>query len=122
MYDGSRTNAPGIGGGTKSAPGDTVLYCAALTRIPKYQFAPLPKVHGTAAVFALSCRKIPRNLLKVGSPMIFVSTLYSKYNSLRLIFAVMLMLENSLGDIPLLLVGVLFFVVLCFALRCIVSF
>ena len=109
MYDGSRTNAPGIGGGTKSAPGDTVLYCAALTRIPKYQFAPLPKVHGTAAVFALSCRKISCNLSKVGLPMIFVSTLYSKYKSLRLIFSIVLMLENSLGDNSLLIVGLLCF-------------
>ena len=116
------TNAPGIGGVTKGAPGATVLYCVALTSITKYPFASPPRVHGTAAMFALSCQNISCDLLKVGSPMIFLSTLYSKYNSLRLIFAVMLMLENSLGDIPLLLFGVLFFVVLCFALRCIVSF
>ena len=88
------TNAPGIGSGTNGAPGVTLLYCEALTSITKYPFAPPPRVHRTAAVFALSCRKIPRNLLKVGSPMIFVSTLYSKYNSLRLVFSVVLVLEK----------------------------
>ena len=90
------TNALGIGDDTKGAPGTTVLYCAALTSITKYPFASPPRVHGTAAVFALRCRNISCNLLKVGSPMIFASTLYLKYNLLKLIFAVMLMLENSL--------------------------
>ena len=94
MYDGSMTNAPGIGGGTNGMPGATVLYCAALTSIPENPFAPPPRVHGNAAVFALSCQNISCNLSKVGSPMIFVSTLYSKYNSLRLIFAAVLILEN----------------------------
>ena len=117
VYAGSMTNVPGIDGGTKGAPGATMLYCAELTRIPKYQFAPPPRVHGTAAVFAFSFRNISCNLSKVGSPMIFVSTLYSKYKLLRLIFAVVLMLENSLGDTPLLIVGMLWFVALCFALQ-----
>ena len=99
------TNAPGIGGVTKGAPGATVLYCVALTSITKYPFAPPPRVNGTSAVFALSCQKISCNLSKVGPPMIFVSTLYSKYNSLRLIFVVVIMLENSLGYTPLLFVG-----------------
>ena len=74
------TNAPGICGGTNGMPGATVLYCAALTSIPKYPFALLTRLHGNAAVFALSCRNILCNLSKVGSPMIFASTLYSKYN------------------------------------------
>ena len=66
------TNVPGIGGGTNVAPGTTVLYWTVLTRIPKYPFATLPKVHGTADVFVLSCRNILCNLSKVGD------TLYSK--------------------------------------------
>ena len=74
------TNAPGIGGGTKGALGATMLYCAALTSIPKYLFDPPPRVHGTTSAFTLSCRNILCNLSKVGSPMIFASTLYSKYN------------------------------------------
>ena len=94
MYSGSMTNAPGIGGGTNGAPGVTVLYLAALTSIPKYLFAPPPRVHGTASVFALSCLNISCILSQVGSPMIFVSNFYSKYNSLRLIFSVVLILEN----------------------------
>ena len=52
------TNAPGIGGVKNGAQGATVLYCAALTRIPQYLFAPPTRVHGTDAVFALSCRNI----------------------------------------------------------------
>ena len=115
-------NAPDIGGGTKGAPDATMLYCVELTSISKYPFSPPPRVHGTAFVFALSCRNISCNLSKVGLPMIFVSTLYLKYNSLRLIFAVVLMLENSLGDTMLLIFGLLCFVALCFALRYIVSF
>ena len=114
------TNVPGIGGVTNGALGATVLYCAVLTSIPKYPFDPLPRVKGTADVFALSCWNISCNLSKVGSPMIFVSTLYSKYNSLRLIFAVMLILENSLGDTPLFLAGMLCFVALGFALQYVV--
>ena len=88
------TKYPVIGGVTNGAPGATILYCVALTSIPRYPFAPPPRVHGTADVFALSCQNISCNLSKVGSPMIFMSTLYSKYNSLRLIFAVLLILEN----------------------------
>ena len=88
------TKCPGIGDDTDGAPGATVMYCAALTSIPEYPFAPPPRVHGNAAVFALSCQNILCNLSKVGSPMIFASTLYSKYNSLRLIFAVVLILGN----------------------------
>ena len=86
MYAGSTTNAPGIGGGTKGALGATMLYIAALTRIPKHPFASPPRVHDTAAVFDLICWNFSCKLPKVGLPMIFVSTLYSKYNSLRLIF------------------------------------
>ena len=88
------TKCPGIGGGKNGAPGVTVLYCAALTSIPRYPFAPPPRVHRTAAMLALSCRNILCNLSKVGSPVIFVSTLNSKYNSLRFIFAVVLILEK----------------------------
>ena len=88
------TKCPGIGGGKNGAPGATVLYYATLTRIPRYLFAPPPREHGTTAVFALSCWNISCNLSKVGSHMILVSTMYSKYNSLRLIFAVVLILEN----------------------------
>ena len=88
------TKCPVIGGGTNGVPGSTVLYCTALTSIPSYLFAPLLGVNGTAAVLALSCRNISCNISKVGSPMIFVSTLYLKYNSLRFIFAVVLILEN----------------------------
>ena len=88
------TKCPGIGGGTNGALGATVLYCAALTIIPKYPFAPPPRVHGTSAVLALSCRNLSCNLSKVGSPVIFVSTLYSKYNSLRFIFSVVLIMEK----------------------------
>ena len=92
VYAGLTTNAPGIGGGTNGASGTTVLYCAALTSIPKYKFELSPRVHGNASVFALSCRNILCKLSKVCSPMIFVSTWYSKYNSLRLIFTVVLIL------------------------------
>ena len=88
------TKCPGIGGGKNGAPGVTVLYCAALTILPKYPIAPPPRVHGTTAVLAISCRNLSCNLTKVGSPVIFVSTLYSKYNSLRFIFDAVLVLEK----------------------------
>ena len=111
------TNATDIGGVTKSAFVATMLYCLALTSIPKYPFDQPHRVNGTPAVFAVSCRNISCNISRIGLPMIFVSTLYSKYSSLRLIFAVVIMLGNSLGDTLVLFVGLLCFVSLWFSLQ-----
>ena len=78
------TSGPGALGGTNGVPGATVAYCAAVTSIPKYPLAPPASLYDTAAILALSSRKSTCSLSKFGSPTIFVSNLYSKYKSFKL--------------------------------------
>ena len=90
------TKAPGCGGATNGVPGATVWYWVAPTSMPSYPFAPPAKVQGTAAALSFSSRKRTCSLSNVGSPTIFVSTLYSKYKSFKLILDVFIV-----GQFPL---------------------
>ena len=88
------TSGHGALSGMNSVPGATVVYCAALTSIPKYPLAPPASVHGTAAVLDLSSRNSMCSLSKFGSLMIFVSNLYSKYKSFKLMFDLFILMNS----------------------------